>query len=166
MEARYVFEHQFIPDLLFSKDEGLLFLMALTRGGGDYLLRSFRQLWKGEEADFPYTEKDYSVHPLLHRGEGDRPDLRVIAVRMPPPERFPDCSAVFICLDEKLENIRYFTKELSIDGSFMLCGWSAGGVHSNHGTAPDGLDDLLEKISRIYYRRMQKPSSPAEEGRG
>ena len=150
MKARYLFEHQFIPNSLFSDDHGILFLMALTKGKEDFLLSVYRDLWESEETEFPYTQKDISVHPILYEGKGKRPDLHVTAIKMPSPEQFSQCSSVFICFDENMENIQYFTKELSFDSTFMLCSWTAEG-HINHGGAPEGNEALFEKISNTYY---------------
>lgn len=45
---------------------------------------------------------------------------------MPKPERVPLCSSVFVVYDERFENRRYITTELSVSGGLVICEWNGG----------------------------------------
>ncbi len=46
MNARYLFEHQFLPQCLFSEDHRDRFLLNLLNGKEDFLLRALNNLSK------------------------------------------------------------------------------------------------------------------------
>lgn len=153
MNARYLFEHQFLPQCLFSEDHRDRFLLNLLNGKEDFLLRALNNLSKKTNGDCPYSKDDISVHPILHEGKEGRPDLYIIAIKMPEPRSFSECSSVFICFDKEGKKYKYFTKELSFDSDFMLCSWTDDG-HSNYGETPDGNNVLFDMISRIFFNEQ------------
>ena len=155
MKARYNFEHQIIPQLLFSKKHRNGFLMKLINDKEDFLLQVFNDLYEKGNKECPYSNKDISIHFIGYPEKASIPELYIIAIKMPEPKFLSQCSSVFICFDENMKNYMYFTKELEFDSSFMLCGWENNEIHNNYGEAPEGNEALFDRISSIFFSTQQ-----------
>lgn len=157
MKARYLFEHRFLPESVFTKQYRPSFLMTLLNEKEAFLLQVIKKLWKTESMECPFNETDFLVYPTrLTSKEDDSPALYMIAIKMPEPKVFSQCSSVFICFDEEEECFQYFTKELSFDGSYLLCSWSEDRIHSNYGEAPEGNEALFEMIYYAFFNTFSK----------
>lgn len=151
-QVRYFLEHKALPEELYS-DHGGGLVVAILKERGKFFVQALNILGKEEGYTCPYSEDDYVFKPQLIRGKGRAPDLAILEIDMPEPERMPLCSRVYICHDDKLDHIRYYTVERTYDGSSMLCGWDQE-CHSNYGPAPSDEKELFLKIYGMYLKYL------------
>ena len=113
-------------------------------------------LIKGQNLSYPYTERNYAILPQIVSADAGLPEFALVEIRMPKPEGMPLCSRVYICHDNKFENIRYYTLEISFDTSYVLCGWEEDGAHINYGNVPDADSERCKKVIKIYTNFLKR----------
>ena len=158
MEVRYLLEHKFLPQVLFSA-QGKKTVILLMNEHGSVLVRMMELLGSKLDPHYrcPYRAEDYRFSGRVYGGEDGTAKSYVLRIDMPAPESPPLCHAVYICHDENCAHICYYTLEESLDGARCLCGWSPDGCHINYGPAGEGPDELTVRVSGLYAaRRRQK----------
>ena len=154
-QARYYFEHKLLPQLLYSEN-GSAMIVAILKEKEKLFVDLMNDLVKEQDFVCPYTERDYALLPQIVSAHAGLPEFALVEIRMPKPEGMPLCSRVYICHDNKLKNIRYYTLELSFDNSYVLCGWDENGAHINHGDAPDEDSKRCLKVLKLYMDYLKR----------
>ena len=151
-QIMYALEHRFLPDMLFGEDRIATFAALLT-GKGSFLRDMLDAIGKGQGYVCPYAPEDFQILPQLFRAEDGRPTMGVLEIVFPEPPMAPLCERVFICHDERMEKLRYYTVEKSIFRP-MLCRWDEDGQHSNYGDAPADAEAQLGRVLELYAEEI------------
>ena len=129
---RYQLEHMILRQWILGEN-GAAVLSSVIEQKGDFFAGLFQAMHK-DEAHYtcPYSPDDFKVQGVRLARENQ--EKLVLQIQMPRPERVTLCSSVYIVHDDRLENRRYITTELSHSGGLIICEWTKDGGHVNYGT--------------------------------
>ena len=127
-QFRYFFEHTYLPKMLSSRGAKVE-LIEIEMLQGYKLVTMMDNIGMRNGFKCPYDASDYTVTTETVKSHGSMPGYTVLTIKMPPPEQATLCSHVYICYEKNMENIRYYTLELSFDDRYVLGGWDGNGVH-------------------------------------
>ncbi len=132
---RYHLEHRLLPEWILGENGAAVISNILIRKG-EFFITLYKSLHE-DEADYvcPYSPEDFQIRGVRL---GENSSKMVLHIQMPAPERTPLCKMVFIVHDEKPENRRYLTAEMSFSDKTMLCEWR-NGTHSLYGEFSEEL---------------------------
>lgn len=158
-ELRYYYEHKILPKYYF--EDTVPFLAEIFEAYGDsdgegkidnFLYDMIRELAEKNGIAFPYSEDQYKVD-MWKLDE----DNFMIRLRMPEPDETVLCSYVYLLFPiEDFSQNRYFTVELTEIKKkrkyYCLCEWDKEGVHKNYGYLPNNIEQVEDKIIKLFYQ--------------
>ena len=153
-QYRYYFEHTYLPKMLSGRGAKVE-LIEIEMLQGYKLVTMVDNIGMRNGFKCPYDASNYTVTTETVKSHGNMPEYTVLTIKMPPPEQATLCSHVYICYEKDMENIRYYTLELSFDDRYVLGGWDGNGVHYNYGTAPETGKSCFDKVCNLYESHIQ-----------
>ncbi len=141
-KARYEFEHQILRDQFYLHPGQLI--QYIMRENGLYQFASVieqKTSWTN-----PYHAEDLHVDALRWNS-----DISLVSIELPEPEYTPLCYRIHMFFSDDYSKLRYYTIEISFDGSACLCGWDQNGNHLNYhriesAAWPEGKKGLWKAI--------------------
>ncbi len=145
-QFRYNLEHDMIPNSYYNAKSD--FLNALLDKEGKFFSDIY--LVYSPTTEIIYKEDDFKISQkrVMH----DNKMLYFVIVTMPEPKYPTHCRRVYFCYEVESGIVRYYTSELSFDGSYMMCSWNKHHQHTNYGVAPKGDEEEFRKIGNLFLK--------------
>lgn len=152
LQARYYLEHKAIPNAFFQS--GAQLMLSLMNGSGQ-TIRGFYAKAEAANPDYhcPYSAEQFSVSHRLCAGRNG--SMMMFRIGLPEPEQSPLCRAIYLCYSKHGMVNQCYTSELSPEGTYFVCSWTAFGAHVNYGEAVGREEDYIEKL----YWNSQKSNT-------
>ena len=147
---RYNLEHDMIPKSYYNAKINLL-NSTLDKGGKFF---SDIYLIYSPISEIVYTEEDFKISQK--RVMNDDKMLYFVIVDMPEPKIPTFCRRVYFCCEVETGLVRYYTSELTIDGSFFICSWNKHMNHSNYGLAPVDKEQEFRKVGNMFLKYVNE----------
>lgn len=151
-DARYIFEHRVIPDLLYKN--GIEFMASIV-GEENILNEIFIDILEKSGIENPYGADAITIEPFKIQ------DIIVAKIIFPEPEEEPLCYESYALFHTDENRAGYFCLEKgeTVDDEPFLCGWSEDGIHLNYDHCSFDRDELILNIFKIFmgYDGEDKP---------
>ncbi|MBR5095001.1 MAG: hypothetical protein IK095_07905 [Oscillospiraceae bacterium] len=151
----YAVEHQFLPQALFDEDADKM-IVSILRGKGGFFPFLLELMGREQGYVCPYAPEEFKVEPQIFRSEPGGPGVAMVEITFPEPVSPPLCRRAFICHDEDMGQVRYFTVEKSLFGPDMLCSWDAERTHHNYGSAPETEREQIARVLELYLDELDR----------
>ena len=153
-DARYQFEHKFLPGMFFEHPEALITLLL---DDASKLCSIIGDIFDYAKIENPYSPDDFKAEPV-------KIDENNYAIQITLPEPFTEPLSYFhyIFFDIDFKKTAYFCLEKGNDffgkEEPFLCGWDSDHNHLNFGNCP-----LDEKIAFLRCLELFMPSKYMKE---
>ena len=156
-QFRYTLEQEILPNM-FYKNKSDMFNAILDKGGKFF---SDLYLVYGPVTNIVYTEDDFKIS--AKRCMSDNKMLYFLVVDMPEPTIPLLCQRVYFCCEVESEIVRYYTSELSENGSYSMCSWNKHHNHTNYDIAPKNEEQEFQRIGNIFLKYILSNKKNKEE---